>query len=126
MESRERSVRILPDIGNIITKRSILSDIQTLFDQLGWIAPCRVVAKILIQQLWLEKVDWVVPFNQALTERWTTIRSDLENEIFINRWLGTSSTNKDSIEILGFSDASVQTYDAYYCITHPDVTVKQL
>ncbi|XP_026730678.1 uncharacterized protein LOC113495880 [Trichoplusia ni] len=118
----------LPPIGNVITKRSILSDIQRLFDPLGWIAPCLVMSKILIQQLWLEKVEWDEAVNPTLAEKWSTIRSDLENVngICINRWMGTSSSNKDCIEIHGFSDASVQAYGAVvYCrVTYSDGSVK--
>ncbi|XP_075990231.1 uncharacterized protein LOC142985871 [Anticarsia gemmatalis] len=118
----------LPVIGNVITKRSILSDIQRLFDPLGWIAPCLVMAKILIQRLWLEKVDWDEALNSTLTEKWFTIRSDLENvnDISINRWMGTLGSNKDCVEIHGFSDASMQAYGAVvYCrITHPDNPIK--
>lgn len=115
----------LPPASNIITKRNILSDIQKLFDPLGWIAPSLVMAKILIQQLWQEKVGWDEPLNQTLSEKWITMRSDLENvnEISIKRWMNT--TNKDNIEIHGFSDASVQAYGTVvYCrVLHSDGTV---
>lgn len=50
-----------------ITKRNILSDIQKLFDPLGWIAPSTVMAKILIQKLWLERLQWddeVIPYKK--------------------------------------------------------------
>lgn len=118
----------LPVVSTVITKRSILSDIQKLFDPLGWLAPSLVRAKILIQQLWLERIDWDATLNETLAERWIAIRSDLENVngIFINRWMGTSNSNKDSIEIHGFSDASVQAYDAViYCrVVNPDGTIK--
>ncbi|XP_075990311.1 uncharacterized protein LOC142985958 [Anticarsia gemmatalis] len=86
------------------------------------------MAKILIQRLWLEKVDWDEALNSTLTEKWFTIRSDLENvnDISINRWMGTLGSNKDCVEIHGFSDASMQAYGAVvYCrITHPDNPIK--
>ena len=118
----------LPVISKAITKRSILSDIQRLFDPLGWIAPCLVMAKILIQQLWQEKIDWDEVLNTTLAEKWGIIRSDLENAngIYINRWMGTFSSRKDSIEIHGLCDASVQAYGTVvYCrVTNLDGTVK--
>lgn len=40
----------LPETSSI-TKRSILSDVAMIFDPLGWISPCLVTAKLLIQQM---------------------------------------------------------------------------
>lgn len=39
---------------DIFTKRNILSDIAKIFDPLGWISPCLITAKLLIQNLWAE------------------------------------------------------------------------
>ncbi|XP_050520379.1 uncharacterized protein LOC126893882 [Daktulosphaira vitifoliae] len=49
----------LPDLnkGNI-TKRRVLASIATLFDLLGLVAPVIIVAKIFMQKLWQEKIDW--------------------------------------------------------------------
>lgn len=41
-----------------MTKRKIVSEVAKLFDPLGWLAPCIVLAKITIQQLWIEALDW--------------------------------------------------------------------
>ncbi|XP_047504174.1 uncharacterized protein LOC125049113 [Pieris napi] len=111
----------LPEIveENIITKRNILSDIQKLFDPLGWIAPSIVQAKILIQKLWLEKVDWDEDLNIFLKEEWLKIRRDLMNvnNISIDRWLSTSCSNMDTIQIHGYCDASILAYAAVvYCL----------
>ncbi|XP_045501144.1 uncharacterized protein LOC123698533 [Colias croceus] len=107
----------------IITKRNILSDIQKLFDPLGWIAPCIVLAKILMQKLWLEKANWDEDLNIFIKEEWKNIRDDLQNikDITIDRWLGTVNTNFDTIEIHGFSDASTLAYAAVvYCRVRND------
>lgn len=97
-----------------VTKRSILSDVQKLFDPLGWIAPSTVMAKILLQKLWLEKVNWDQNVSETLREEWNQIRSDFTcvKDIQVNRWLGTTDTNKTNIQIHGFSDASIQAYAA--------------
>ncbi|XP_022828339.1 uncharacterized protein LOC111357764, partial [Spodoptera litura] len=61
----------LPEAENYnVTKRAILSDIQRLFDPLGWIAPSTVMAKILLQKLWLEKVNWDQNVSKTLREEW--------------------------------------------------------
>lgn len=40
------------------TKRKILSDICKLFDPLGWLQPCSILAKIFMQKLWLLQLGW--------------------------------------------------------------------
>ena len=40
------------------TKRQILSEIAKLFDRAGWLAPCIVLAKIIMQNIWLEHSGW--------------------------------------------------------------------
>ncbi|XP_035207285.1 uncharacterized protein LOC118182106 [Stegodyphus dumicola] len=34
------------------SKRDILSDLAKIFDPLGWLAPCIIYVKILIQEMW--------------------------------------------------------------------------
>ncbi|XP_022817932.1 uncharacterized protein LOC111350544 [Spodoptera litura] len=103
-----------PTNAKPITKRKILSDIQKLFDPLGWIAPTTVMAKILIQKLWLERLQWDDEVSDTLQEEWQQIRSDLNNinEIKIERWLGTLSFSNNKAQIHGFSDASMRAYAA--------------
>lgn len=52
-----------------VTKRSILSNISQIFDPLGLLSPLILVAKVLLQQLWLLKIDWddTVPSSVART-----------------------------------------------------------
>ncbi|XP_062526847.1 uncharacterized protein LOC134199613 [Bombyx mori] len=104
----------LPARSSSITKRGILSDIQRLFDPLRWIAPSLILAKILIQRLWLEPIGWDDEINQSLLHDWLTIREDFEHvkEIGIPRWLNTVSTQMENIEVHGFSDASMKAYAA--------------
>ncbi|XP_028166130.1 uncharacterized protein LOC114356935, partial [Ostrinia furnacalis] len=117
-----------PTMSETITKRTILSDIQKLYDPLGWIAPAIVSAKMLIQKLWQEKVNWDEDLNEILKQQWLAIRTDLENvnEIQMDRWLDTLTSEKDAIQIHGFSDASMNAYAAVvYCrVKKPDGSIK--
>lgn len=40
------------------TKRSVLSTTSQLFDPLGLVAPIIINAKLIMQELWKEKLDW--------------------------------------------------------------------
>lgn len=104
----------LPTTSMSTTKRTILSDVQKLFDPLGWISPSLITAKILIQKLWLEKIGWDDPMSTKLEEEWKKVRTDFENvdQIHIDRWLGTRGTEMKTVQIHGFSDASMQAYAA--------------
>lgn len=65
----------LPEPGK--TKRAILSCITELFDPLGWVTPVVVIAKILLQHLWLFKCDWddILPSN--LLDQWYEYHNQL-------------------------------------------------
>lgn len=93
------------------TKRNIISDIAKIFDPLGWISPCVITAKILIQSLWAERIDWDDPISQEQILMWSTFRSELQDVIKlikVPRWLNCSELS--NVEIHGFSDASSQAY----------------
>lgn len=112
----------LPCDARPATKRNILSDISTLFDPLGWLAPAIIRTKILMQQLWLNGVDWDEPVSDHTATLWTSIRNDLFNvsKICINRWMYHAPNAR--VELHGFSDASTHAYAAaiYSRILQPD------
>lgn len=89
-----------------ITKRTILSETARLFDPLGFIAPIVVRAKMLLQELWLDKLGWDEPLSPALSYKWTLFREDLTHieSLQIPRWLNLSPSV--TVEIHGFADAS--------------------
>ncbi|CAH2226403.1 jg22167, partial [Pararge aegeria aegeria] len=96
-----------------ITKRSILSDVARLFDPFGWLAPVIVMAKVLIQKLWLCSLGWDDELPVELREEWMKYRGELIHlqHLKIPRWLKTTNNNKD-VQIHGFADASTQAYAA--------------
>lgn len=98
---------------DVYTKRNILSDIAKVFDPLGWISPCLITARLLIQELWANKSTWDEPISVEKFKKWDELRNglaELSNNIFIPRWV--NSTTSSNIEIHGFSDASSLAYSA--------------
>ncbi|XP_023247400.1 uncharacterized protein LOC106642609 [Copidosoma floridanum] len=97
---------------SIITKRIILSETAKLFDPLGWLAPVIVTAKIMMQDLWINKFDWDVPIRGDLLQQWMKFRNFLTklDVIKVPRWIGCSETF--SWQLHDFADASKRAYTA--------------
>ncbi|XP_043064469.1 uncharacterized protein LOC122320341 [Drosophila ficusphila] len=58
-------------------KRLVLSTIARIYDPLGLIGPVVAKAKIFLQQVWREKLEWDESFPQALNTSWLKLSSDM-------------------------------------------------
>lgn len=109
------------------TKRSILSTIACLFDVLGLVAPVILYAKLLLQELWLAKIDWDEEPPKPIIDRYVEFKNELPllSHLQIPRHLGISTDC--TAHLLGFGDASLKAYGGviYLHITYPngDVSV---
>lgn len=56
------NVTDIEELSAASTKRTILSNIARLFDPLRWLSPITVTAKILMQDLWIQKCDCGLSF----------------------------------------------------------------
>lgn len=97
----------LPENRRPTTKRTILSEVASLFDPFGWLSPVVITAKIMIQKLWLCSLGWDDELPPELVEEWESYRDELHelNTVEIPRWIKTTSRSRD-IQLHGFSDAS--------------------
>ncbi|XP_071637531.1 uncharacterized protein [Temnothorax longispinosus] len=95
------------------TKRTILSELARIFDPLGFLTPLTFVAKRLIQQLWMLKVEWDDRPPSEICSRWEKYKSELPAlaSIRIPRTVAVVD-NVVRREIHGFCDASEQGYGA--------------
>lgn len=95
------------------TKRSVLSVIARLFDPLGWLSPFVIIAKMLMQELWIRGGDWNNPIPDDLLERWREYCEQMLTltEVTIPRWTGQGGATL-GWEIHGFADASSRAYAA--------------
>jgi hypothetical protein len=57
LDSFRLAIAKLPPL-ELVTKRSLISDVAKTFHILGWFAPAIILIKILLQQLWVEKIGW--------------------------------------------------------------------
>nr|CAI5833055.1 unnamed protein product [Callosobruchus analis] len=95
-----------------VTKRIILSKIASIFDPLGLLGPCIILAKILLQKLWLEKLTWDESLPYNLHQRWLEFSSQMDslNSLHIPRKVTCNDAVK--FELHAFSGASEQAYGA--------------
>ncbi|XP_051168523.1 uncharacterized protein LOC127286209 [Leptopilina boulardi] len=98
--------------SNEITKRTILSDIARIFDPLGLLSPIIVCAKLMIQHLWKNKIDWDQCLSNELRVQWLEFKNQLPllNGIEFNRCL--FSPEYGAVQLHGFCDASERAYAA--------------
>eukprot|EP00794_Sanderia_malayensis_P016165 gene16165-biopygen13734 len=95
------------------TKRGILSALASIFDPHGLVSPIAVSAKILFQELCLEKLGWDDPIPSDKSARWEEWLKDLKGtgNICIPRCV--VSINKGTLlsrQLHGFADASQKAY----------------
>lgn len=87
------------------TKRNILSQIARIYDVNGYISPVVFTLKHLMQQLWLEKLDWDDTLSSELQVRWNKIISEIPLliDLKIPRYI---LGNYSHLQLVGFTDAS--------------------
>lgn len=95
-----------------LTKRSLLSDINRVFDPVGFVSPVLIRGKVFLQQLWALKLSWDTPLPPELQQKWIQFYASLKSleQLLIPRHIPFS--NSDSVQLHGFCDASQNAYGA--------------
>ena len=65
----------------------MLSAISQIFDPLGLLGPCVIIAKILLQRLWLLKLEWDESLPSEINTMWCNFKEQVPklNELKITR-----------------------------------------
>lgn len=95
-----------------MTKRSLLSDINRIFDPIGLITPILIKGKIFLQQLWLLKLSWDSILPADLQARWINFYSSLESLDKLSISRKVTIDGESTITLHGFCDASQAAYGA--------------
>ena len=97
------------------TKRGILSTISSLFNPLGFLSPFMLPTKVLIQDLWKEKVGWddeIQNHHLKVWQQWTHSLPQLEDIQIPCCYRNPNMLNNCRDQLHVFSDASEYTYSA--------------
>ncbi|XP_075315887.1 uncharacterized protein LOC142375626 [Odontesthes bonariensis] len=93
-----------------LTKRGILSTVNSLFDPLGFVAPVTVGGRNIMRELSVEQYDWDAPLPTAKQEQWKLWRNSMKEleQLDIPRpYVPVSlATQTQYRELCVFSDAS--------------------
>lgn len=89
-----------------LTKRTVLSELLSIFDPLGLLSPITIYNKILMQKIWKQKIDWDDEVDDEIKGKWMEFREQLPliEKLRTPRWL--NYTPGIRTELIGFSDAS--------------------
>lgn len=110
------------------TKRTILSELARIYDPLGFLSPLTIIAKVLVQRLWILGIGWDEDPPADVVDFWNRYLEQLPilQSLQIPRCV---SINKlQSCQIHGFSDSSEAGYGAvvYLRMTDADGNVQVL
>ncbi|XP_060845438.1 uncharacterized protein LOC132925023 [Rhopalosiphum padi] len=103
------------------TKRSILSEIARLYDPVGTLGPVIFWAKCVMQELWIEKLDWDTSPSPDIINKWKNFTTELPalSSLSLSRFIDVCSSK--AIQLLGFADASKKGYAAVVYLRVVDV-----
>ncbi|CAH1969896.1 unnamed protein product [Acanthoscelides obtectus] len=107
-----------------VTKRTILSEIAQIFDPLGLLGPCVILAKIMMQRLWLCKNQWDESLPADLDTSWKRFREQLQQVNYVKITRHVLCDNPVRVEIYGFADASLEAYGACVYVRSEDANGK--
>lgn len=95
-----------------LTRASVLSQIASLYDPIGWIGPVVLSAKLIMKAIVMHNVGWSEKLPEGLAQNWQSFHSKIHFLSNVRIPRQCYITNHRIIEIHGFSDASIQAYGA--------------
>ena len=112
-------------ISKASTKQEILQATASIYDPLGFFVPTISEAKLFIQELWIDKLQWDVELPKEKLSKWSHICEDLRaiSLHHIPRYLGIQSSDHQVVySLVCFCDAFMLRQFTY--IRHRLMTVR--
>jgi len=102
------------------TKRLLLSDLNRIFDPLGFLSPVLIKGKIFLQQLWQLKIEWDSLLPTDLASRWERFYQELKELSSMSIPRKCIPHRSLQVEIHGFCDASEEAYGSTMFVRSKD------
>lgn len=115
------SYKLKPMKEGVITKASVLSEIASIYDPIGWLGPVILKSKLFMKGLWMMNLKWNEELPADVQHEWNEFREHFHclNQVRINRHCVIS--NHVVVELHGFCDASIVAYGAViYARSHDE------
>ena len=94
----------------LFTKRAVLQVLAAQFDPIGLLSPVIVLAKMIMQQIWLQKFGWDDILSEPIIEKWRDVAKELEQLSSIT--IPRCEIEKGNVTLHAFCDASLKAYGA--------------
>ena len=112
----EDNMTVTYHVGNNLTlsKRTVLSEIASIYDPLGLFSPVTLHGKLFLQTLWNKKLSWDQHLSEKDKTQWNVISQDLKEipSHCFPRYIGLNQNEETEYELLVFCDASKYAYVA--------------
>ena len=111
----ELSIVKLKDLPRIITKRSVLQFIASIYDPTGDFSPAILKMKIFLQDIWKANMDWDSMVDDEKAGLWGKIIADVMDidKISVKRYVNLDMEDEcNRYELITFTDASKRAYCA--------------
>ena len=106
-----------------LTKRKMISTINSIYDVLGWASPVTITAKLLFSEVCLLKLHWDTEVPAEIQREWKSWRDSLQRAPTLTVPRCVFKHNRTHFEIHGFADASkVAVCAALYIVSYQDST----
>ncbi|GFY69806.1 integrase_H2C2 domain-containing protein [Trichonephila inaurata madagascariensis] len=102
----------LKEVPVTITKRTALSFISKLYDPLGLLQPIIIKDKMVIQKIWLLKIDWDQNLPRQEIETFQRYVDELHQLKDLKIPLRILLKDSVAVQLIGFADTSAQAYGA--------------
>ena len=97
-----------------LSKRTVLSEIASIYDPLGLFSPVTLQGKLFLQTLWNKKMSWDQHLSEQDKTQWNVISQDLKEipSHRFPRYIGLNQNKEIKYQLLVFCDASKCAYAA--------------
>ena len=112
----EDNMTVTYHVGNNLTlsKRTVLSEIASIYDPLGLFSPVTLHGQLFLQTLWNKKLSWDQHLSEKDKTQWNVISQDLKEipSHCFPRYIGLNQNEETEYELLVFCEASKYAYAA--------------